>query len=110
MERIGEKWGMRGRGEGELHSAEGKGGGGKNASHGKGRRRDAELAAAVLLVVEGIIFQELVAAVLKTTLAPVLCPEEGGGDGGLGRETCLGDLVEAFPTGRGEGGGEVGDS
>lgn len=57
MERIGEKWGKRERREGELHGTEGKGGeAGKNASHGKGRGRNAELAAAVLLVVEGIIF------------------------------------------------------
>ena len=56
MERKGEKWGKRVRGEGELHGAEGKGGGGENTSHGKGRGRDTELAAAVLLVVEGICF------------------------------------------------------
>lgn len=110
---------------------------------------DAEFAAAVLLVVEGVGLEELVAAVLEAVFAPVLCPEEGGeggetalrmrnrgervgetafrmgngggrggetalrrsgGDGLLGGESGLGDLVEAFPAGGGEGGGEVGDA
>ena len=90
-------------------------------------RADAELAAAVLLVVEGVFVEELVAAVLKTAFTPVLWPEEGRGRGGGGMRQCriigdrggeglLGldagsvDLVEVFPSGGGEGGGEVGDA
>ena len=33
-----------------------------------------------------------------------------GGDGLLGKEACLVDLVEALPAGGGEGGGKVGDA
>ena len=38
--------------------------------------------------------------------------ERGGGYGDslLGKESCLVDLVEALPTGGGEGGGKIGDS
>ena len=67
--------------------------------------------------------EELVAAVLEAGFAPVLGPEEGegvgmrwcrimlnGGDGLLGKEACLVDLVEALPAGGGEGGGKVGDA
>ncbi len=104
------------------------------------------------MVVEGVLAEELVAAVLEAGFAPVLGPEEGGGvlrqcrnrhdggrgsggrgragggsggggrgsagegeDGGGGGDELLGfeaglvDLVEVFPTGGGEGGGEVGD-
>ena len=89
---------------------------------------DAEFATAVLLVVEVVLVEELVAAVLEAGFAPVLWPEEGGGmrwhrimlngrgrgkersDGLLGKEACLVDLVEVLPTGGGEGGGEVGNA
>ena len=39
--------------------------------------RHAEFAAAVELVVELVFAEELVAAVLESPLAPVLCPERG---------------------------------
>lgn len=77
----------------------------------------AEFAAAVALVVEGVLFEELVAALLKSCFAPVLEPEEGNGgrgkergaggermggsgEGGevlLGLKSCLVDLLEVFP-------------
>lgn len=41
-----------------------------------------ELAAAVLLVVEVIFAEELVAAILKTAFAPILSPKGDGGFGG----------------------------
>ena len=71
---------------------------------------DAEFAAAVLLVVEVVFAEELVAAVLESSFPPVLCPEGGAWDGLLGGESCLADLLEAFPAGGGEGGGEVLDA
>lgn len=63
-----------------------------------------------MLVVEIVFAEELVAAVLESSLSPVLCPEGGAFDGLLGGESCLADLLEAFPAGGGEGGGEVGDA
>ena len=75
---------------------------------------EAEFAAAIELVVERILFEELVAAVLESAFAPVLGPEDGdrwlllyfcalgsGGERGydslLGLEACLVDLVNVFP-------------
>ena len=63
-----------------------------------------------MLVVEVVFVEELVAAVLKTSFAPVLCPEGSAFYGLLGCQSCLGDLLKALPTGGGEGGGEVGDA
>lgn len=65
-----------------------------------------KFATAVALVVEGVFAEELVAAFLQTSLAPVARPEMGAGDGSFGGETCTLNLVEALPAGRGEGGGE----
>ena len=90
---------------------------------------ETEFATAVLLVVEVVFTEQLVATFLQTALAPVLGPEKGvggmrwyritlnsgerggrWGDGLLGKEPSLVDLVEALPTGGGEGGGKIGDS
>ena len=68
---------------------------------------NAELATAVLLVVESVLVEQLVATILQASLAPVLCPEGGAGNGRLGAQTRLGDLLQALPTGRGKRGGEI---
>lgn len=52
----------------------------------------------------------MVAAVLQSSFAPVLCPEKGGRYCGLGLKAGLGNLVEAFPARGCESGGEVGDA
>ena len=46
-----------------------------------------EFAAAVLLVVEAILAEQLVTAFLQAALAPVACPEAGAGNGLLGHKT-----------------------
>ena len=65
-----------------------------------------ELTSAILLVVESIFFKELVSPVLQSSFSPVLFPEDGAGIEGGGTASCFVYLVEAFPTGRGEGSGE----
>ena len=67
----------------------------------------AELATAVLLIVEIIFVEQLVATILKSTLAPILCPEDGAWNSCLGAQTSLRDLLKTLPTGRGECGGEI---
>lgn len=67
---------------------------------------DAELAAAVLLVVEIVLLDELEAAFLKAAFAPVPVPPDDIGIEGDGMTAGLVDLVEAFPAGGGEGGGD----
>ena len=69
-----------------------------------------ELAAAVLLVVEAILLEQLVATVLQSALAPVLIPERGAGNGLLRRLPCPVDLLQALPSAGGQGGSEVTDS
>ena len=70
-----------------------------------------ELATAVLLVVEVVFAEELVATVLKPAFTPVLSPKGdwgfGGGDRLGGRFACNGYLVKTLPSGGGESGGEV---
>ena len=70
----------------------------------------AELAAAILLVVEAILAQQLVAAVAEAALTPVLRPEHGAWHGGLGRMAGKGDLLQALPARRGQRGGEMNDA
>ena len=66
-----------------------------------------ELTSAVLLVVEAILAQQLVAPVAESSLAPVLGPEHRAGHGLLGRQTGSGDLLDALPSRRGQRGGEI---
>lgn len=70
------------------------------------RGGDAEFAAAVLLVVEIVVFDELEAALLKAALTPVLVPPGDIGIEGGGITAGFVDLVEAFPAGGGKGGGD----
>ena len=70
----------------------------------------AEFAATVGLVVEVVFVEELIATLLESAFAPVLCPEEGAFYGLLGCKSSLVDLIEALPTGGGEGGGKVRDA
>lgn len=86
------------------------GSGGTASGRTRGSEAHAEFAAAVLLVVELVFAEELVAAVLEAAFAPVLGPEGGAFDSLLGLEARLSDLVKAFPAGGGKGGGEVGDA
>lgn len=67
---------------------------------------DAEFAAAVLLVVEIVVFDELEAALLKAAFTPVLVPPGDIGIEGGGITAGFVDLVEAFPAGGGKGGGD----
>ena len=65
-----------------------------------------EFAAAVLLVVEVVFAEQLVTAFVETALAPVLRPEFGIGDGGLGFQSGGGNLLDALPARRCQRGGK----
>ena len=65
------------------------------------RLRHAKLASAVLLVVEIVFAEELVATFLKSVLAPILWPEGSALHGFLGCKSGLVDLLQIFPTRRG---------
>ncbi len=58
----------------------------------------AVLTSAVLLVVETVFAEELVAALLKSAFAPVLCPKERTWHGLLRGEASFCDLVESLPS------------
>lgn len=62
----------------------------------------AELAAAILLIIEIVFLQQSVASLVKTALAPVLSPENSGWHGSLCFHSSFVYLFEAFPSGRGE--------
>ena len=66
-----------------------------------------EFTATILLIVEGIFTQQLVAAVAQSSLPPVLCPEHRAGYAGLGCEPCFSDLFDTLPARRCQGGGEM---
>ena len=68
------------------------------------------LAPAILLVVEVVFAKQLVATLVESALAPVLCPEASAGNGSLGGLSGTCDLFDALPARRGEGGGEPRES
>ena len=75
---------------------------------------EAVFAAAVLLVVESVLAQQFVTALLQSSLAPIACIECHGvlswGEVGVDLlccpVSCLADLVEGFPSAAGQGGGK----
>lgn len=70
----------------------------------------AEFTAAILLVVEVILFQQLVAPLLEPAFPPILFPEEGIRIERGGTASGFIDLLQAFPARRGEGSGEYGET
>ena len=68
----------------------------------------AEFAPTVLLVVEGVFLEQLVAPFLQAAFAPVLFPKLGTGIAGGGAASGFVNLVEAFPARRGKGCGKEG--
>ena len=63
-----------------------------------------KLTAAILLIIKLVLLEQLVTTFVESALAPVLLPELSAGNGLLGFHTCGGNLLNALPTGRGQGG------
>ena len=67
----------------------------------------AKFTTAVLLIVEIVLFQQLVAPFIQPPLAPVLSPVCSSFHLRLGKETCLINLLQALPSRGSKSSGEV---
>ena len=63
----------------------------------------AEFTAAILLVIEIILFQQLVASLLEPALPPILFPEEGARIECGGTASCFIDFVPGFSSAKRQG-------
>ena len=73
-------------------------------------RSHAELTTTILLIVKAIFLQQLVSSLVKATLSPILCPKHSVGNLFLCITTSRLNLLDAFPTRRSQGGGEMANS
>ena len=66
-----------------------------------------ELTATILLIIETIRLEQLIAPLLQATLAPVLCPEHSAGHGLFRRPSCPFYLFQVLPATGSQRGSEV---